>query len=56
MPKNIYFYRKKAVKLLQRPGAPLPERPELPLSALLLPLTDKDLSKYVFSVNLFYYF
>jgi len=56
MPKNAYFFLKKIVKLLQHPGAPSPNPLWPPaagdfvprLSALLLPLTDIDLSKVRF--------
>jgi len=62
IPKNAYFLEKKAVKLPQRPAAPLPNPRWTPAAgdfrsltpALLLLFTDIDLSKYVFSVNLFY--
>jgi len=59
MPKNTYFLEKKAVKLPKRLGI----RPRTPVglrqlktpppnpSALLLPLTDIDLSKCVYSIE-----
>jgi len=49
IPKNAHFFRKKVVKLLQRPGDPPPNLRRLrtlpPDPALLLPLPDIDLSK-----------
>jgi len=47
MPKNVYFL-KKGCKIAVGLRSQTP--------ALLLPFIDIELSKYVFSVNLFYYF
>jgi len=63
MPKNAYFLEK-GCKIAAATGDSAPEpplasggwglRPQTP--ALLLPFINIDLSKYVFSVKLFYYF
>jgi len=52
MPKNVYFFRKKAMKSPQRWWGTSPPGPKL-----LLPLTDIDLSKSAFlALKLIYYF